>query len=148
MDGLLAILALGTTSTKMYKLYQQNKESNSGTSSAASSLSCNYYCRERKTLSNPPFHCQPPWNLRYQHVPGTDLFFMGRCTYDHFSLSYYNWKIESYSNCEIDFATSPSFYYYNRKKKSYRSCRPYFESFLLFKNMEDVIFTPNLFPVN
>ncbi|XP_026416258.1 putative F-box protein At2g02030 [Papaver somniferum] len=84
IDGLLAILASGKTSTKMYKFYGKNKESKTGTSSAASSLSCDYYWEERKAFSKPPSNWQPPWCYRTQHIPGTDLFSVGRCTDDHF----------------------------------------------------------------
>lgn len=83
--------------------------------------SCNYYGME-ETFSKPPIDCKPRWN-KNRHIPGTDLFMVGCTDDDHFY--YYNWKKKSYSSRMIHLKT-PS------------SCR----------DIWDVVFTPNLSPVN
>ncbi|KAI3881662.1 hypothetical protein MKX03_030655 [Papaver bracteatum] len=126
IDGRLGLFALGKTSTKMYIYYEQDKESKtdtSTTSSAASNPTCNYYWME-DTFSVPPFDCRPRWSHRYRHIPGTDLFVV-RCKDDNKSFDYYNWKKNSYGSCKIPLGIISSFGY-----------------------IQDVIFTPNLFPVN
>ncbi|KAI3859769.1 hypothetical protein MKW92_023260 [Papaver armeniacum] len=74
------------------------------------------------TFSKPPADCNPRWD-KNRHIPGTDLF-MVRCRDDDL-FYYYNWKEKSYSSRMINLKT-PS------------SCR----------DIWDVVFTPNLFPVN
>ncbi|KAI3862898.1 hypothetical protein MKX03_014854 [Papaver bracteatum] len=156
--GRLGILATRGKSIKICMLYEEDKDSKTVTSSAGSTPTCNYYWMEETiSVSELLLDCELLWKYKYRllncdsnpHIPGTDLF-MGKCTGDDFSFYCYDWKKKSYSRFKINFRTSSSFYYYyNREKKSYSRCRIDLDaSSSPFKNIEGIIFTPSLFPVN
>ncbi|KAI3859768.1 hypothetical protein MKW92_023259 [Papaver armeniacum] len=147
IDDQLAILATREKLIKMYILGEQDKESKTVTASS-------YYWME-ETFSEPPSDWELLWKYKNRifncesnpHIPGTDLF-MGKCTDDDFSFYGYDWRKKIYSRFKINFEASSSLYHNNREK-NYSSCRINLEkSSSPFKNIEGVIFTPSLFPVN